>query len=55
MTEMAFACRYAVEDAGGLEATDIDALNRHLRRRLHNLGGYYHEPLDLVAQRLQAP
>ena len=50
MTEIAFARRHAVEDAGGLDATDIDALNHHLRHRLRNR--HYYEPLDLVAERL---
>jgi len=32
MTEIGFARRHAVEDAGGLDATDLDALNHHRRR-----------------------
>lgn len=51
MNDSAFACRYAVEQAGGLEHTDLDGLNRFLRRQLHNRGGY-RQPLDLVLDRL---
>ncbi len=39
MTEMAFACRYHLEAAGGLDETDAAALNRRLRRTLHNRDG----------------
>jgi hypothetical protein len=53
MNEMALHCRYHIADTGGLHPADIDALNRRLRRTLHNRGGY-HDPLELVAQRLQA-
>jgi hypothetical protein len=52
MTGIAFARRHAVEDAGGLDATEIDALNHHLRHRLGNR--HYHEPFDLAAERLEA-
>jgi hypothetical protein len=51
MNESAAACRYAVEAAGGLEHTDADALNRFLRRQLHNRDGY-RQPLDLALDRL---
>jgi hypothetical protein len=51
MNDSAPACRYAVEDAGGLEHTDLDALNRFLRRQLHNRDGY-RQPLDLAMDRL---
>ena len=51
MNDSALACRYSVEQAGGLEHTDLDAVNRSLRRQLHNRGGY-HQPLDLVLVRL---
>lgn len=51
MNESALACRYAVEEAGELERTELDALNRFLRRRLHNRNGY-RQPLDLVLDRL---
>jgi hypothetical protein len=33
---------------------DLDALNRRLRRTLHNLNGTYVTPLDLVHQRVAA-
>jgi hypothetical protein len=51
MNEMAVHLRYAVADAGGLSHCDISALNHHLRRTLHNRGGYVY-PIELVAQRL---
>jgi hypothetical protein len=53
MNEMAVHLRYAVADAGGLSHSDISALNHHLRRTLHNRGGYVY-PIELVAQRLAA-
>jgi hypothetical protein len=51
MNDSALACRYAVESAGGLEHTDVDDLNRRLRRQLHNRDGY-RQPLDLVLDRM---
>lgn len=51
MNDSALACRHSVELAGGLEHTDLDALNRFLRRQLHNVDGY-HQPLDLALDRL---
>ena len=51
MNDSALACRYAVESAGSLEHTDLDDLNRRLRRQLHNRNGY-RQPLDLVLDRL---
>lgn len=53
MNDIALACRYQVEAAGGLDVTDVEALNEHLVRTLHHRGGY-HNPLELVARRLQA-
>jgi hypothetical protein len=53
MNEMAVHLRYGVADAGGLSHCDISALNRGLRRTLHNRGGYAY-PIELVAQRLAA-
>ena len=53
MNEMAVHLRYGVADAGGLSHSDISALNRGLRRTLHNRGGYAY-PIELVAQRLAA-
>jgi hypothetical protein len=52
MNEMAVHCDYAVADAGGLSGCDVGALNHRLRRTLHNRGGDYVSPLELVAQRL---
>ncbi len=53
MNEMAVHLRYQVAAAGGLRHCDISALNHHLRRTLHNRGGYVY-PIELVAQRLAA-
>jgi hypothetical protein len=53
MNEMAVHLRYQAADAGGLSHCDISALNRGLRRTLHNRGGYVY-PIELVAQRLAA-
>jgi hypothetical protein len=52
MNEMAVHCDYAVAGAGGLSGCDVGALNHRLRRTLHNRGGDYVSPLELVAQRL---
>lgn len=51
MNDSALGCRYAVESAGSLEHTDLDDLNRRLRRQLHDRDGY-RQPLDLVLDRL---
>lgn len=51
INESALACRHSVELAGGLEHTDLDPLNRFLRRQLHNVDGY-RQPLDLALDRL---
>jgi hypothetical protein len=53
MNDSARACRYAVEDSGGLEHTDLDDLNWRLRRQLHDHDGY-RQPLDSVLDRLVA-
>jgi hypothetical protein len=53
MNETAAECRYHVEAVGGLDRTDLDTLNRRLRRTLHNRDGY-RDPLELVAARLEA-
>jgi hypothetical protein len=47
MNEIAVHLRYGVTDAGGLNHCNISALNHHLRRTLHNRGGYVY-PLELV-------
>lgn len=51
MNDSALACRYSIERADGLEHTDLDDLNRSLRRQLHNRDGY-RQPLDLALDRL---
>lgn len=52
MNEMAFHLRYQIDHDGGLDACDTRSLNHRQRRTLHNRGGVYSEPLDLVAERL---
>jgi hypothetical protein len=54
MNEMAFHLRYQIEVEGGLDVCDTRVLNHRQRRTLHNRGGDYSEPLDLVAERLTA-
>ncbi len=51
MNEMAFYLDYTVHEAGGLSSSDVDELNRDLRRRLYSRGGYS-TPLELVARRI---
>jgi hypothetical protein len=51
MNDSALTARDVVETSGGLKHTDVDELNRRLRRQLHNRDGY-REPLDLVMDRL---
>jgi len=53
MNETAVHLRYGVAVAGSLSHCDIGALNRGLRRTLHNRGGYGHS-IEFVAQRLAA-
>jgi len=48
-----WASRKSADQAGGLDHTNVDALNRFLRRQLHNRDGYG-QPLDLVLERLVA-
>jgi len=52
MNDMAFHIRYQIDHDGGLDACDVRVLNHRQRRTLHNRGGIYAEPLDLVAGRL---
>jgi hypothetical protein len=54
MTDDAKLYRHAARIHGGIDRLDLDALNRRLRRTLHNLNGTYLTPLDLVHQRLTA-
>jgi hypothetical protein len=42
------------QSRGGIDRPEVDALNRQLRRTLHNLSGTYVTPLDLVHQHLAA-
>ena len=52
MNDSAQTSRWIIDEAGGLEHADLQDLNRFLRRTLHNRGGY-HQPLELVAERLK--
>jgi hypothetical protein len=50
MNEMGRFCEYAVEESGGLEHCDAQAMNRELRRQLHlwrQPPGYF-VPIELV-------
>jgi hypothetical protein len=51
MNDSAFSARAVIDSSGGLDRTDVDELNRRLRRQLHNRDGY-RQPLDLVLARL---
>lgn len=53
MNDTALTIRLLVDRTGGLEHADPDDLNRLLRRTLHNRDGY-HQPLELVAERLRS-
>jgi hypothetical protein len=50
LTQAAFETRHYIEQAGGLHCTDVDELNRWLRRALRNRDGY-HDALELVTRR----
>ena len=51
MNEMAHHAEWEAYESGGLGACDIEALNRNLRRDLHNYNGRYATPLELVTGR----
>jgi len=51
MNDMAFRCEHATADAEGLAATDLDELNRSLRRNINSARGYC-PPIELAARRL---
>lgn len=48
MNEMAMQADCAIAESGSLATCDIDALNRWLRRDLHNLDGRYVTSLELI-------
>lgn len=50
MNEMAMQADYAIAESGSLAACDIDALNRWLRRDLHNIDGRYVTSLELITR-----
>jgi hypothetical protein len=51
MNDTGTMCRHHSAASGGLAAADLPGLNRQLRRTLHNRGGGYVQPLDLVEDR----
>jgi hypothetical protein len=55
MNHMAFEIGWAVDQAAAYGTSNIDQLNRHLRRSLHTKDGEYRVPLELVHERLERP
>jgi len=55
MNDTATMCRHYSAASGGLAVADLRGLNRQLRRTLHNRGGGYVQPLDLVEDRTVRP
>jgi hypothetical protein len=53
MNDMAFLCEHAISGSGGLQSTDIAALNRSLRRNVNSARGY-RPPIQLTITRLAA-
>ena len=51
MNDMAFRCEHAIAEAEGLAGTDLDELNRSLRRNINSARGY-RPPIELTASRL---
>jgi hypothetical protein len=51
MNEMAFEVEHLVAGSGGLALTDVDDINRRLRRHLRGREGDYVVPLELAAAR----
>jgi hypothetical protein len=51
MNEMTFEAQHLIARDGGLRHTDLDGLNRRLRRGLHRRGSDYVVPRELAARR----
>jgi len=51
MNAMMFEAQHLIAQEGGLHHTDLDGVNRRLRRGLHRRGGDYVVPLELAAAR----
>ncbi len=51
MNEMTVEAQHLIAQEGGLRHTDLDGVNRRLRRGLHRRGGDYVVPLELAAAR----
>jgi hypothetical protein len=51
MNDMAFRCEHVIAEAEGLAGTDLDELNRSLRRNINSARGY-RPPIELTARHL---
>jgi hypothetical protein len=51
MNEMAWSIECVIADAGGLARCDVQQLNHHQRRMLHNRDGDYIRPIELARLR----
>ena len=54
MNDMAFYASNYIDHDGGLEHTNLGALNRSLRRNI-NSARNYERPIDLARRRVTAP
>jgi hypothetical protein len=52
MNDMAYMCEVAIADSGSLRHTDLEGLNRSLRRNI-NSARDYERPIDLTIGRLK--
>jgi hypothetical protein len=53
MNDMAVLCEQTITRSGGLSRTDLDTLNRSLRRNI-NSARDYQRPIELTVERLGA-
>ncbi len=51
MNETAYQAEWEIAASGGLDRADMVGLNRRLRRDLHNYGGRYATPLEMITRR----
>jgi exopolysaccharide biosynthesis protein len=51
MNEITVKAQHLIAHSGGLQHTDLDTVNRRLRRGLHARGGEYVVPLELATAR----
>lgn len=54
MKEIALHARSQIEDEGGIDHSDMSALNHRLRRSLHNYSGTYAYPIERVVEGQQS-